>query len=258
LWLWAGIISGLVLALGTSLQYYGLSITSASKSGFLTGLYVTMVPLFGFIMGQLPPRSVWIGIAIGMVGLVFISGMGDPTGGFNRGDALTLVADLFWAAHVLLMGYFALKVNPWRYVAVQAVVCSLFSLIVAWVFGNLPDFDTFMIILPCALYGVLAVAIAYVFQFIGQKDVGAAEAALLMQLEAVIAGISGVVILGEVMTKWMWLGAFLMVVGSLVAQRAAQTKMILKGSPHFNEFLLARFVVAIVIVSICSIAVIIT
>ncbi|MDR2404746.1 MAG: DMT family transporter [Deltaproteobacteria bacterium] len=257
LWLWAGVVTGLVLALATSLQYYGLSITTSAKSGFITGLYVTMVPLFGFVMGQLPPRSVWIGLAVGLVGLILISGT-DTSGGFNRGDALTMVADLFWAAHVLLMGYFALKVNPWQYVAVQAVVSAVFCLVIAFIFNSLPDIETFVKILPCALYGILSVSVAYVCQFKGQKDVSCAEAALLMQLQSVIAGIAGVIFLGEVMTKFMWVGAFLMVAGSLIAQRTAQTKMILKGSPHFNEFLLARFVVAATLVSLCSLAVIVT
>jgi drug/metabolite transporter (DMT)-like permease len=257
LWLWAGIISGGVLATATALQYYGLSITTSAKSGFLTGLYVTMVPLFGFVMGQLPPRSVWVGLLIGVVGLVLISGSG-AAGGFNRGDALTLVADLFWALHVLLMGYFALKVNPWLYVAVQAVVSAVSCLALAFILETLPDFQTFLSILPCAMFGILSVSVAYVFQFKAQKDISPTEAALIMQLQSVIAGLAGMIFLDEIMTKLMWLGACLMVAGSLVAQRTAQTKMIHKGSPHFNEFLFARAAVAVAIVSVCSIAVLMT
>jgi drug/metabolite transporter (DMT)-like permease len=257
LWLWAGIGTGLVLAVATALQYYGLSITTSAKSGFLTGLYVTMVPLFGFVMGQLPPRSVWAGLGIGVLGLFLISGTG-TSGGFNRGDALTLVADIFWAAHVFLMGYFALKVNPWHYISVQSVVSAVGCLAVAWFFDSLLDFATFKIILPCALYGILSVSVAYICQFKAQKDISCAEAALLMQLQSVIAGIAGIVFLNEIMTGVMWLGALLMVIGSLVAQRTAQTRMLLKGAPHFNEYLFARAAVAILIVSLCGAAVIMT
>jgi drug/metabolite transporter (DMT)-like permease len=254
LWLKAGVVTGLVLASATALQYYGLSITTAAKSGFMTGLYVTMVPLFGFVMGQLPPRSVWLGLAVGLVGLFLISGAG-ATGGFNRGDALTLAADLFWAAHVFLMGYFALKVNPWHFVAVQAAVSAVACLIVAWFFNSLPDLGVFMAILPCALYGVLSVSFAYVFQFMAQKDISCTEAALIMQLQSVIAGVAGVIFLGEIMTRLMWFGAFLMVLGSLIAQRTTQTKMILKGSPHFTEFLYARAAVAVILAALCGMAV---
>ncbi|MDR2198224.1 MAG: DMT family transporter [Deltaproteobacteria bacterium] len=257
LWLWAGMVSGLVLTLATVFQYMGLSLTTSAKSGLLTGLYVTMVPLFGFVLGQLPPRTVWAGLFIGVVGLVLLSGAGGGDG-FNRGDALTLVGDLFWALHVILMGHFALKVNPWNYVAVQIVIMSVICLTFSYLIGTFPAFSAFMLVLPCSSYGVLSVALAFLFQFKAQKDVNPTEAALLMQLQSVIAAIAGVLFLSERMTGWMWIGAFLMIVGSLVAQRTCQTKMLLRGMPHFREYLYARAAVAILVVSLCGVAVLVT
>ncbi|MDR2354377.1 MAG: DMT family transporter [Deltaproteobacteria bacterium] len=257
-WLWAGFLAGILISCATIFQYTGLSITTSSKSGFLSALYVTLVPCFVFIIhGNLPERPVWIGLGVGLFGLALVCG--SSASGFNRGDAYTIVADLFWAGHVLVMGHFALKVNPWRFVAAQAAIGGIISLSIAFMRGSFIDYSTFITILPYALWGVLSVSVAYTCQVYAQKYLSPAEASLIMQLQAIIAAIVGVIFLHEVMTKSMWVGATLVIVGSIIAQNHSHHKVDFKNTPRFSRgFFYIRLTLGLIIVSLTGVAVFLT
>ncbi|MDR1314932.1 MAG: DMT family transporter, partial [Deltaproteobacteria bacterium] len=196
LWLWAGLAAGVLLTAGTALQYMGMVWTTSAKSGFISGLYVTLVPPLGLALGRIPSATVWIALVLGLCGLVLVSNPGG--GGFNRGDALTLAADLFWALHVLLVGRYALRVNPFRFVGVQVGAVGAVCLAIAFFRGALPDRAAFMATLPFSLFGILSVSMCYFFQVAAQKDIRPSEAALLLQLQAVFAALFGMLFLGEV------------------------------------------------------------
>jgi drug/metabolite transporter (DMT)-like permease len=124
--------------------------------------------------------------------------------------------------------------------------------------GALPTMGQFRAVWPYALWGVMSVSVAYVFQVMAQKSTPAASAALIMQFQSVIAAICGVLFLGESMTGLMAFGAFLMVAGSLVAQRAPDPVRILPEHRFFKKLMAARVALAIAILAICVAAVALT
>ncbi|MDR1035808.1 MAG: DMT family transporter [Deltaproteobacteria bacterium] len=256
LWLWAGLAAGVLLTVGTALQYQGMVWTTSAKSGFISGLYVTLVPPLGLVLGRIPAPSVWIGLALGLSGLALVSNPGG--GGFNRGDALTLAADLFWAVHVLLVGRYAIRVNPFRFVGVQVGMVGAVCLGVAYVRDALPGAAAFTATLPFALFGILSVSMCYYFQVTAQKDVRPSEAALLLQLQAVFAAVFGMIFLGEVMTGPMWAGAALVVAGSLIAQHHSRQRVILPGGPHSAGLMAVRAVVLVLVLGLCLVPLFLT
>jgi drug/metabolite transporter (DMT)-like permease len=257
LWIYGGMAAGSLLTLGTWLQYYGLTMTTAGKSGFITSLYVSMVPLFGFVLGQIPGRLVWAGLAISVTGLLLISSPGGETG-FNRGDALTLTADLFWAAHVFLLGHFAVRSNPWRFVTVQAAWCCLLSFALASVFGTMCTWPQFVAALPFMLWGVMAVGVAYVWQAMAQVSIPPTAAALMLQFQPVVAAIAGAMFMSEPMSLTMAAGATLLVGGALVGQRAGEAVLMTQEHPRFKLVRLCRVGTAVGLLSLCGLTVALT
>jgi drug/metabolite transporter (DMT)-like permease len=249
LWLWAGLAAGAVLTVGTALQYTGMVWTTAAKSGFISGLYLTLVPPLGFVLGRSPGWTVWLGLCLGFIGLLLVSNPGH--GGFNRGDALTLSADVFWAVHVLIVGRYAIRVDTWRFVAVQVGTVGAVCLAIAWMRGMMPDQAAFVATLPFALFGILSVSACYFFQVTAQKHIHPSEAALLLQLQSVFAAVFGMIFLGEIMTSSMWAGAAFVVTGSIIAQRHARQRVILPGSPHFKGLVAIRVMTAVLIMALC-------
>jgi drug/metabolite transporter (DMT)-like permease len=257
LWLWAGLAAGAVLTAGTALQYVGMVWTTSGKSGFITGLYVTLVPALGLVLGRIPAGTVWAGLILGLAGLALVSGPA-AAGGFNRGDALTLAADLFWAVHVLLVGRYALLVNAFRFVAVQVGLVGAVCLAIAWARGDMPGLPEFVATLPFTLFGILSVSGCYFFQVAAQKHVRPSEAALLLQLQSVFAAVFGMIFLGEAMTRVMWAGAALLVAGSTVAQLRSGQRLILPGCPHFRSLLVLRVATAALVLALCGVPLLLT
>ncbi|MDR1041728.1 MAG: DMT family transporter [Deltaproteobacteria bacterium] len=256
LWLWTGLAAGAFLTAGTMLQYKGMVWTTSAKSGFISGLYVTLVPPMGLVLGRIPSATVWAGLFLGLSGLFLVSNPG--AGGFNRGDALTLAADLFWAMHVILVGRYAIRVNPFRFVAVQVGTVGVVCFAIAAAAGELPGKAAFMATLPFSLFGIISVSACYYFQVTAQKDIRPSEAALILQLQAVFAAVFGMIFLNEVMTPVMWAGAALVVAGSLVAQRHSRQTLILPGSPHSKALTLVRVAAAVLVLATCIVPLLLT
>jgi drug/metabolite transporter (DMT)-like permease len=257
LWLKAGLSLGLLLSLGTGLQMLGLTVTTASKSGFITSLYVSMVAVFGFVMGQMPRCRFWVGLSLCLVGLVFISGQGAGNG-FNWGDALTLLADLLWAIHMICMGYFAIRVNPWRLVASQAAVCCLLCFLMTYLTGTMCSWDEFWFAFPWMAFGVCSVSLAYVCQAMAQINTPPMTTAITLQFQPVLGAICGVLFLGEPISFSLAIGAAFLVCGALIAQRAEEPVKLTPDYPHYRWIRLARVVAAILIVSGCGLSLLLT
>jgi drug/metabolite transporter (DMT)-like permease len=219
--LWrGGVLAGLILVAAATLQQAGLEYTTAGKAGFITGLYVVLVPLF-LALGwrQRPPPSAWAGSLVAMVGLYLLS----MTGRFalSPGDGLELLGACMWALHVILIGRLAGRVDGVRLALVQYLTCgaistalglgleaqSLGGLRAAWwavVYG-----------------GVISVGLGYTLQVIGQQNAPATDAVLVLSLEAVFAALFGWFLLGETLTGVQLLGCALMMGGMFLAQLSA-------------------------------------
>ncbi|WMR30631.1 DMT family transporter [Metapseudomonas otitidis] len=211
-----GVLMGLALSLGINLQQVGLLFTSVTNSGFITGLYVIIVPLLGLLLGHRTGMGTWIG-ALLAVGGMFLLSVGDNFQ-VARGDWLQLAGAVVWGVHVLLVGFFASRHDPVRLAILQFITCAVISLALALVLEDI-RLDAIILAGPAILYGgVIAVAIGYTLQVVAQKHAIASHAAIILSLEAVFAAIAGALMLSESLHARGYLGCALMFVGMLVAQ----------------------------------------
>jgi drug/metabolite transporter (DMT)-like permease len=211
-----GGIAGLVLFAGASLQQAGLVHTGAGKAGFITGLYVVMVPLLGLFWKQRPTPGTWLGALLAAVGLYFLSVTEQFTISF--GDLLVLLSACFWAGHVLIIGWLSPKTDSLKLAAVQFAVCSLLSLAVAAGLETMSLAAIWRAAMPILYGGLFSVGIAYTLQVVAQKDAHPAHAAILLSLEGVFAAIGGWLLLGELLSPRSLLGCALMLCGMLLSE----------------------------------------
>lgn len=211
-----GLILGLAVFGGASLQQIGLVYTTAGKAGFITGLYVVFVPLLGLLRKQFPHFTVWIAALLAAIGMYFLSVTDNFT--IVIGDLLVLIGAVFWAVHVLIIGVMSPKVDALRLAFIQYVVCSLLSIIVAIAIESNTLEGILRATIPILYGGVLSVGIAYTLQVIAQKKAPPAHAAIILSLEAVFAAIGGWIILDEELGNRQLLGCGLMLLGMLFAQ----------------------------------------
>ncbi len=224
LWLWGGMLGGICLSCGSVMQLYGLSQLPASQVGFMTTLYVSLVPVLAFVMGYLPRLLVVVGLGIGLAGLYLLTG--GSSGDFGKSAALVLVADVFWAAQVIVTGRFATRVNTWLFSLAQAVTCSILVLSLAYLGGYLPTWSVFLKTLPYSMWGIMSVGVAYTCQTIAQRHISSTSAALGFPLQSVIGATAGVLFMGEHMSERMIFGAATIVVGCIVAQFARESVLV--------------------------------
>ena len=212
----AGLAAGVVLFGGASLQQIGIVTTSAGKAGFITGLYVILVPLVGLFWGQRTGPERWIGAVLAIAGLYFLSVTETFT--MARGDFLVLLGALFWTAHVQVLAYFSPRVDAVELAAFQFAVCALLSLAAALVLEGPTVAAVLQAAAPIVYGGVFSVGVAYTLQVVAQKKAPPAHAAILLSLEGVFAALGGRVVLAENLSPRGLLGAALMLTGMIVSQ----------------------------------------
>jgi drug/metabolite transporter (DMT)-like permease len=190
--------------------------TTAGKAGFITGLYVVIVPLLGMVWKQWPGWGGSTGAIIAAVGLYFLS----VTEEFNfaPGDAWELAGAFMWATHVLILGWLSPRVDVLKLACAQYVVCSCLSLLVAGYTETITAQGLREATIPILYGGVMSVGIAYTLQVVAQKVAPPTHAAIILSLEAVFAALAGWLILGEVLTARGLFGCGLMLAGMVVAQ----------------------------------------
>ncbi|MEN8225990.1 MAG: DMT family transporter [Bacteroidota bacterium] len=214
--IYGGIILGLTVFGGATLQQYGLVYTTAGNAGFITGLYVVIVPILGLLRKQYPHFTVWIAVLLAAMGLYFLSISEGLSISF--GDLLVLIGAVFWAVHVVVIGVLSPKVNALKLALMQYVICSVLSIAVSVLTETNTLAGVIDATIPILYGGVLSVGIAYTLQVIAQKKAPPAHAAIILSLEAVFAAIGGWIILDEQLASREILGCVLMLLGMLVAQ----------------------------------------
>ena len=216
--MWGGALAGIALFFGASLQQIGLVYTTAGKAGFITGLYVVLVPLLGLFWKQNTSAETWLGACFAALGLYLLSVTEQFTIAF--GDLLELIGAFFWAGHVLLIGWLTRRMDALRIAFVQFITCSILSLLAASLTEaislNLNGIAAAA--LPIAYGGLLSVGVAYTLQVVAQRHAHAAHAAIILSLEAVFAAIGGWLLLRETLSLRGALGCALMLVGMLLSQ----------------------------------------
>ena len=207
---------GILLFAGASLQQVGMLYTTAAKAGFITGLYIILVPIFGLCLRHKVTLNIWLGCVIALVGLYLLSVGSDFS--VNFGDFLVFIGAFFWAAHLWTIDYYAKQMTPVLLAMSQFLVCGLLSAAVAF-FIETPTVSAAIQAWQPLLYaGVVSVGIAYTLQIIGQQHAHPAHAAIILSLETVFAALGGVWLLGEYLDQRALWGCALMLLGMLVSQ----------------------------------------
>jgi len=212
----SGIIAGCILFIAASLQQVGLIYTTAAKAGFITSLYIVLVPILGILLKQKTYPTTWIGAVTATVGLYFLSINEDFT--IQLGDLLQLIGAFFWALHIQVIDRFVKNVDAVKLSSAQFATCSVLSLIVAFVTEEIVPGQIYLALVPILYGGLMSVGVAYTLQAIGQRHAKPAHAAIAMSMEAVFAAIGGMIILHETMSLRGFLGCALMMAGILITQ----------------------------------------
>jgi drug/metabolite transporter (DMT)-like permease len=210
------IMAGVALFAGASLQQAGLVYTSAGNAGFITGLYVVIVPILGLFWRQRPHVGTWLGAILAAVGLYFLS----VTESFaiSFGDLLVLIGAFFWAGHVLLIGWLAPQTDSLKLASAQFAVCSILSLMTALVVEVITLEAIWEAAVPILYGGLGSVGIAYTLQVIAQRDAHPAHSAIILSLEGVFAAIGGWLLLNEMLSLRGFFGCALMLAGMIFSE----------------------------------------
>ncbi len=213
--------AGVFMFLGISLQQLGLEYTTTGKSGFLTSLYIILIPILGLFFRQRCQLEVWVGALLTFVGIYLLgsSSSGNIESDFNRGDIFTIICAFAWAAQVLWLGIFARFANVLQIALIQMAVVTGLSGIVMIFTNGLPTAELIWLLRWDILYtGVISAAVAFTLQIFGQRYVSATNAALIMSSEAVFAMLVGMIFLGESVTAMGFLGCGFILAGIVLAQ----------------------------------------
>lgn len=220
--LWkAGALCGAALFVATALQQIGLIYTSAAKGGFITAMYIILVPIFGLFLHKKPPKTAIFSVAIAAVGLYFISGAG--VSALNIGDVLMLLCAVAFSVQILLLDKLAADLDSVALNLVQSLICAMISTVFMFTEQNSAA-DIVGCWLPLCYAGVLSMGVAYTLQIVGQKALEPTTASLLMSFESVFAALSGWLVLNEnLSTTELW-GCALVFFAIILSQLPIRSK----------------------------------
>ena len=212
-----GCLSGFMLWAACAAQQIGIAHTTASKAGFITALYVVIVPLLSIFIRKRPSVQIWACVALALIGLYLLC-MKTASFRLEYGDAWELACAFFFAVEILLVSYYCSRVDPVRLSFVQFLVVAILSTILMFLIEH-PTVDGLRLALPSILYaGIFSSGIAFTLQIIGQVGVNATVASLVMSLESVFSALSGWLILHERMSPRELSGAVLMFLAIALSQ----------------------------------------
>ncbi len=212
----SGLLAGIVLCIASWLQQLGIEIThSPGKGGFITGLYMILVPLFGIFLKKKTGIAVWIGAAISVVGLFFLCV--DEKMMLGYGEGILLLGSVFWACHILIIDKFVNEIYSLRFASIQFLTCAIISMVCAFLFEDISYSNIQAAALPILYGGIMSVGVAYTCQIIGQKDADPAIASIILSTESMFAAIGGA-IFGDTLNVNGYIGCILMFIGIMLTQ----------------------------------------
>lgn len=212
----AGVLLGVVLSASISLQQIGLQYTKVANAGFISSLYVVIVPLLGVLMRHQTATGTWLGALLAALGMYFLSVNEQFV--ILYGDWYQLAGAFVISAQVMLVSRFARRHDPLKLALVQFVTCGVVCLTIGLVCEPLRLADIIRAA-PTIIYGgALSVGIAYTIQVVAQKDAAPAHAAVIFSMEGVFAALAGWLVLGETLSSRSLVGCALMLAGLIVCQ----------------------------------------
>lgn len=214
-----GLACGIFLTLATNLQQLGIKSTTAGKAGFITALYIVLVPVFGVLLGKKTRRRIWLCVAIAVVGLYFLCIDGGSAFSFNSGDFCVFLCAFAFAGQMLAIDHFVQHVDGVALSCVQFAVVAVISTLGALITGEQTTLDAVGACLPYILYvGVVSSGVGSTLQIIAQKGSDPVVVSLLLSLESVFAVVLGALILHERMDLREYFGCALMLTAVLLSQ----------------------------------------
>ena len=212
----AGIICGVALGAASCLQQYGLLFTTAGKAGFLTALYIIMIPLAGIFMKKKCTKNVYIAVVLSLAGIYLLC----MSGGFslNRGDVFEFLCAIVFTVQILAVDKFSPRVNVYKFACIEFAAAAVTAMIPAAMTETFSVHDVCAAWLPLLYTGVLSSGAGYTLQIIGQRKLNPTVAAIIMSLESCLSVIGGWIILGQSLTAREIAGCAIMFAAIILAQ----------------------------------------
>ena len=214
--LFAGFIAGLFLFMASSFQQVGIQYTTAGKAGFITGLYIFFVPIIAIFFGQRTGSGTWLGAFIAVIGLYLLSINDDFS--IARGDLLQLICAVFFAAHILVVGYVAKRMDPLKLSLIQYFVSGVLSLFIAVAIEVITWQMIVDTAIPLLYAGIMSIGVGYTLQVVAQQHAKSSHAAIILGLEGAFAVLGGWLILDENLSTRGLIGCALMLAGMFLSQ----------------------------------------
>ena len=214
--LWGGLCCGIAICIASSFQQAGMLYTSVGKAGFITALYIVLVPVMGVFMKKKVPSIVWVGVVLAAVGFYFLCIT--ETFSINYGDVLLFLCAVCFTFHILIIDHFAPKADGVALSCIHFWFSGIVCMSIAIFRENPEIFAILAAAVPILYAGIMSCGVAYTLQIIGQKNMKPAIASLILSLESVISVLAGWVILKEVLTGRQLLGCVLVFSAVILAQ----------------------------------------
>ncbi len=219
-----GIICGIILFCASNLQQFAFNYTSSGKIGFITALYMLLVPVFGLFLKQKQRLFVWLAVLIGCFGAYLLCVDGEMS--IGKGELLTLGCAVFYAIHILYIDSVVDKVDGIILSCTQFFVVGVISIICMFIFETPQLVNINAAIVPILYSGIMSSGIAYTLQIVGQKNTQPAVASLLMCLESVFAVLAGWVVLHEALSTREIIGCIVMFAAIILTKLPERKKKI--------------------------------
>ena len=211
-----GLACGFLMFVSTSLQQVGIMYTTVAKAGFITALYIIMVPILGIFLKRKVGLKIWVSVMIAVVGLYLLCMKGSFS--ISKGDFLILLCSLTFAMHIMVVDYFTEKVSGTKLSCIQFLFAGGLSAVLMFLYEEPKLSSICAAWLPIAYAGILSCGVAYTFQIIGQRGTDPTIASLILSLESVISVLAGWVLLGQTLSTRELTGCVLMFAAILLAQ----------------------------------------
>lgn len=219
-----GIFCGLALGIASALQILGISLgTSSGKAGFITALYMLIVPFFGLFLHKNVGAKAWLAVLFGIAGMYFLC-LKNNGFALEKGDFVMLLCAVGYAVHILVIDYFSPKADGVKMSCIQFFVSGVVNVIIMLFFEELSLTGLVNSWKPLLYLGIFSSGVAYTLQIIAQKDTSPVAATLIMSLESVFAVLSGWLILKEGLTSDQLIGCLLIFVGIILSQLPSKAK----------------------------------
>lgn len=218
-----GICCGVALFAASNFQQFGISYTTVGKAGFITALYVVIVPIMGLFFKKKVSFVIWISVVLSVVGLYLLC-MTENSFSLAFGDLLVLICALLFSVHILVIDYFSPKGDGVIISCIQFFVSGILSGVMMFLFETPRAEGILAAWMPILYAGVLSCGVAYTLQIVGQKDMNPTVASLILCLESVVSALAGWLILGQALNAREMAGCFLMFFAIVLAQLPAAQK----------------------------------